>query len=63
MIRIMDRLVGRSFLKVFLAFILGSPILFILGDVTENLSDYLGAGLTLVEVGKAWAYKLPQFIG
>jgi lipopolysaccharide export system permease protein len=62
MIRIMDRLVGRSFLKVFLAFILGSPVLFILGDVTENLSDYLEAGLTLVEVGKAWAYKLPQFI-
>jgi len=62
MIRILDRLVGRSFMKVFLAFILGSPILFILGDVTENLEDYLGAGLTWLEVGLAYLYKMPQFI-
>lgn len=62
MIRILDRLVATSFLRVFLAFVLGSPILFILGDVTENLSDYLEAGLTMTEVMKAWAYKLPQFI-
>jgi lipopolysaccharide export system permease protein len=62
MIRILDRLVARSFMKVFLAFILGSPILFILGDVTENLEDYLGAGLTWMEVGLSYLYKLPQFI-
>jgi len=62
MIRILDRLVARSFLKVFLAFTLGSPILFILGDVTENLEDYLGAGLTWMEVGMSYLYKMPQFI-
>lgn len=62
MIRILDRLVGRSFLKVFLAFSLGSPILFILGDLTENLEDYLGAGLTWFEVGESYLFKMPQFI-
>jgi len=62
MIRILDRLVARSFMKVFLSFILGSPILFILGDVTENLDDYLGAGLSWFEVGLAYLYKMPQFI-
>jgi len=62
MIRILDQLVARSFLKVFSAFLLGAPLLFILGDVTENLQDYLGQGLTLAEVGKAYLYKLPQFI-
>jgi len=62
MIRILDQLVARSFMKVFLAFILGSPILFILGDVTENLQDYLGAGLTWFEVGLSYLYKMPQFI-
>ena len=62
MIRILDQLVARSFLKVFFSFILGSPLLFILGDVTENLQNYLGAGLTMAEVGKAYLYKLPQFI-
>lgn len=62
MTRILDRLVATSFIRVFLAFVLGSPVLFILGDVTENLSDYLEAGLTMKEVMKAWAFKLPQFI-
>ncbi|MFC1660855.1 LptF/LptG family permease [Gemmatimonadota bacterium] len=62
MIRILDRLVARSFLRVFVAFILGSPVLFILGDVTENLEDYLGQGLTWLDVGKAYLFKLPQFI-
>jgi len=62
MIRILDRLVARSFMKVFLAFILGSPILFILGDITENLEDYLGAGLSWFDVGLAYVYKMPQFI-
>ena len=52
-----DRLVGQSFLKVFFAFILGSPILFILGDITENLEDYLGAGLTWVDVGLAYLFN------
>lgn len=62
MIRILDQLVARSFMKVFLAFTLGSPILFILGDITENLEDYLGAGLSWADVGMAYLYKMPQFI-
>ncbi len=62
MIRILDRLVAQSFTRVFLAFTLGSPLLFVLGDVTENLEDYLGAGLSWAEVGQAYLFKLPQFI-
>ncbi len=62
MIRILDQLVARSFLKVFFSFILGAPFLFILVDVTENLQDYLGQGLTWGEVGMAYLCKLPQFI-
>ncbi len=62
MIRILDGLVARSFLKVFLAFIVGAPILFILGDVTENLDKYLDRGLTWGAVAKAYLYQLPLFI-
>ena len=62
MIRILDRLVARSFMKVFLAFTLGSPVLFVLGDITENLEDYLGAGLSWTDVGLSYLFKLPQFI-
>ncbi len=62
MTRILDRLVARSFLKVFLSFILAAPILFVLGDVTENLDSYLNQGLTWGGVVKAYAFKLPQFV-
>lgn len=62
MIRILDRLVARSFMRVFLAFIAGAPILFILGDVTENLDRYLDRGLTWGAVAKAYVFTLPQFI-
>ncbi len=62
MIRILDRLVALSFLKAFVAFILASPVLFILGDVTENLDDYLSRGLTWAEVAEAYLFMLPQFI-
>jgi lipopolysaccharide export system permease protein len=62
MIRILDRLVVRSFMKVFLAFVVGAPILFILGDVTESLDRYLDRGLSWGEVARAYLYQLPQFI-
>ncbi len=62
MIRILDRMVAHSFLKVFLAFLLGAPALFVLGDVTQNLEDYLAQGLSWVQVGKAYVFALPQFI-
>jgi len=60
--RILDRLVAFSFLKVFLAFTLGAPILFILGDVTENLEGYLDQELTGFAITKAYFFMLPQYI-
>ena len=62
MIRILDRLVARTFLKLFLIFLAASPPLFVLGDVTENLDKYLDRGLTGAEVAKAYVYQLPLFI-
>jgi lipopolysaccharide export system permease protein len=62
MIRILDRLVALSFLRVFIAFTLGSPILFILGDVTENLDGYLDQELTGLAITKAYLFMVPQYI-
>ena len=59
--RILDRLVARSFLKVFLAFIAGAPILFMLGDLTDNLKRYLDRGLTVPEVLQAYFFMIPQY--
>lgn len=62
MIRILDRLVARTFLKLFAVFLAASPPLFVLGDITENLDTYLDRGLTGAEVAKAYLYQLPLFI-
>lgn len=62
MIRILDRLVARTFFKLFLIFLAASPPLFILGDVTENLDTYIDRGLSGAEVAKAYLFQLPLFI-
>jgi lipopolysaccharide export system permease protein len=62
MVRILDRLVARSFVRVFTTFILGAPVLFILGDITENLEDYLDQELTGWAITKAYLFMMPQFI-
>ena len=60
--RILDRLVAWTFLRSFLLFIFAAPPLLILGDLTENLDDYLDRGVALLDIGVAYFYKLPQFI-
>ncbi|MBT4189189.1 MAG: YjgP/YjgQ family permease, partial [Gemmatimonadales bacterium] len=62
MIRILDRLVAKTFLKFFVIFLLATPPLFVVGDITENLTDYLRRGLTWTEVAGAYVYQMPQFI-
>ena len=62
MIRILDKLVARTFFKLFVIFLAASPPLFILGDVTENLDTYLDRGLTGWEVASAYVFQLPLFI-
>lgn len=60
--RILDRLVAGTFLRSFLLFIFAAPPLLILGDLTENLDDYLDRGVGLTDIAVAYFYQLPQFI-
>ncbi len=60
--RILDRLVTATFLRLFLLFVIGAPLLFVLGDITERLDAYLDRGLTAMEVGQAYLFMLPKFI-
>lgn len=62
MIRILDRLVVGTFFKLFLLVLAASPPLFIIGDIAENLDDYIDRGLTGVEVARSYLYQLPLFI-
>jgi lipopolysaccharide export system permease protein len=62
MLRILDRLLLVSFLRLFVIFLLGAPLLFILGDVTENLDRYLDRGIPFGAVALSYAYQYPLFV-
>ena len=62
MITILDRLVAWTFLRFFVVFLAATPPLFIVGDITDNLPDYLDRGLTGMEVARAYLFQLPLFI-
>lgn len=62
MIRILDRLVLWTFLRLFVMVLAASPPLFVIGDIAENLDDYIDRGLTGMEVAQSYVYQLPLFI-
>ncbi len=55
-------MVAGTFLKIFILFALAAPVLFILGDLTEHMEDYIDRGLSLGDVGLAFVYQMPNFI-
>lgn len=60
--RILDRLVVRTFLKLFLLVLAASPPLFVIGDIAENLDQYIDRGLSMGEVMQSYVYQLPLFV-
>jgi lipopolysaccharide export system permease protein len=60
--RILDRLVVREFVRLFGLFILASPVLFILGDLTDNLDTYVDRGYDTGQIVMGYVYQMPLFI-
>lgn len=60
--RILDRYITSSFLKLFVLFVLSAPMLFILGDLVDHLDDYLDRGLSASSVALGYLYQMPLFI-
>ena len=59
---ILDRLVMKEFFRLFFTFIFASPMLFILGDLTDNLDTYLDRGLSSRQVLMGYVYQMPLFV-
>ncbi|MGH7462933.1 MAG: LptF/LptG family permease, partial [Longimicrobiales bacterium] len=62
MIRILDRYVAREFLRLFLLFAIAAPMLFVLGDLTDNLDRYMDRGLKPEAVALSYVYQFPLFV-
>ena len=60
--RVLDRYVTREFLKLFILFVIAAPMLFILGDLTDNIDKYMDRGLPLSRVGMGYIYQFPLFM-
>jgi lipopolysaccharide export system permease protein len=59
---ILDRLVSRTFLRLFLIFVIGAPLLFILGDVTDQLDRYMQRDLSVARLAWGYVYFFPRFM-
>lgn len=60
--RTLDRLVLATFTKLFVVVTLAVPPLFMLGDFTERLDQYLDRGLTRAEIAQSYLYKIPEYL-
>lgn len=62
MMRTLDRYVTREFLRLFILFALAAPLLFVLGDLTDNLDKYLDRDLPMKNVALSYLYQIPLFV-
>ncbi len=60
--KILDRYITSQFLKLFGLFVMASPVLFVLGDVTENLDRYINRGVSPARVALGYVYGLPLYV-
>jgi len=60
--RLLDRLVLGTFLKLFVLALAATPPLFMLADITENLDRYIDRGLASTQVAMAYLWMMPTYI-
>ncbi|HEY5219472.1 MAG TPA: LptF/LptG family permease [Gemmatimonadaceae bacterium] len=59
-IKPLDRYVFSEFWKIFITAALGFPVITVVIDLTDHLSDYLGRHLTLQTIALSYLYWMPQ---
>lgn len=60
--KILDRLVSGSFLRLFFVFVLGAPLLFVLGDLTDQLDTYMQRELSIGRIALGYVFLFPRFM-
>jgi lipopolysaccharide export system permease protein len=58
----LDRYIIKDFLRLFGLFLMAAPVLFILGDITENLDRYLDRGTPPAQIALGYLYQSPLFV-
>ena len=60
--KLLDRYVVRQFLFTFILLVLGLPLLFIIGDITDNIDTYMDRGVPMGRLALSYVYFFPQFM-
>ena len=60
--RILSRYVARQFIGTFIGLVLGLPLLFIVGDITDNIDKYLDRGIPMGRLALSYVFQMPLFI-
>jgi len=60
--KVLDRLVARTFLRLFFLVLAAAPPLFVLGDITDNLDRHLDRGVSGADITLAYLYQIPLFL-
>lgn len=61
-VRTLDRYVVREFARLFGLAACAAPLLFILGDVMDNLDKHIARGVGVPQVALSYIYQLPLFL-
>ncbi|HEY0674256.1 MAG TPA: LptF/LptG family permease [Longimicrobiales bacterium] len=60
--RVLDRYVVREFLRLFILFAISAPILFVLGDVTDNIDTFMDRQISGPNIVLGYLFQMPEFI-
>ncbi len=60
--RILDRYLLREWVKIFVVTAIGFPVMVIVIEIVDNLSDYLARGLSPGTIAQAYIFSLPDKI-
>lgn len=60
--RTLDRYVIREFLRLFFLFTIAAPLLFVLGDWTDNVDTYTERGIEAGRLALGYVYQFPLFV-
>lgn len=62
LVRPLDRYVFSEFWKIFVATVIGFPLLLIIFDITDNLDKYLAQKLPPMNIALSYVYSLPDYM-
>jgi lipopolysaccharide export system permease protein len=60
--KLLDRYILRQFTVTFVMLVMGLPLLFIIGDVTDNIDRYMDRGVTMSTLALSYVYQFPLFV-